>query len=184
MNTCEQCRFWHHLVGLLGECRRHSPRAADANIGVWPTTDADAWCGEFESRHRPAPRVPATAGIAQQRIPQTATDIPLVALAIAGSGPDPGAWLLACDNLGPDQLAAVQALPPSSWIIVQHRDHQSSIPTDGTPKITGSSVVFRIPNPNPGERQVLTPLELAARQPTWGDILIPAAAAPTSPSPG
>ena len=59
--SCDQCRFWQEIPDgeLTGHCRRYAPRpvqfaqtqTADetrgAQDGVWPTTDSDAWCGEF-----------------------------------------------------------------------------------------------------------------------------------------
>lgn len=61
--TCRGCRFWQEtgasqIVGQPagGECHRHPPTgqlvpAGAGQIGaaaVWPPTQANQWCGDFE----------------------------------------------------------------------------------------------------------------------------------------
>jgi hypothetical protein len=51
MRLCEDCQFWEALRKDKGQCRRYPPRfdpypEADAT-GIWPTTRAEDWCGEF-----------------------------------------------------------------------------------------------------------------------------------------
>lgn len=41
---CDRCRFWD------GRCRRRAPVAGHLDTGVWPTTAAAEWCGDFKSR--------------------------------------------------------------------------------------------------------------------------------------
>jgi hypothetical protein len=63
--TCETCRFWKVFpVGELGHCRRHPPllcivlsvdgrHSTDPQV-QWPTTQPNAWCGEYEPKVTPA----------------------------------------------------------------------------------------------------------------------------------
>ncbi len=61
---CQDCKFWCRFKGSKdkGECRKWSPEVlADhfllgVNVGfktVWPRTDCDDWCGQFESKDKP-----------------------------------------------------------------------------------------------------------------------------------
>jgi len=50
--SCATC-MWFYVKGL--ECRRHAPPALTvpldsraAYLSVWPSVDADDWCGEYE----------------------------------------------------------------------------------------------------------------------------------------
>ena len=54
--TCRDCKFWR--LGkdpgvALGECKRHAPKPKIKLAGkpyalVWPVTNHDDFCGEFE----------------------------------------------------------------------------------------------------------------------------------------
>lgn len=51
---CISCRFWddHRSQHSVGDCRKEPPTLAvtiHPTGGVWPTTDAGAWCGGWES---------------------------------------------------------------------------------------------------------------------------------------
>lgn len=58
-DMCWNCAFYQHRIDPAGECHRTSPvtyhgdseSEFDELAGVWPTVDADDWCGE----HRLAP---------------------------------------------------------------------------------------------------------------------------------
>lgn len=62
---CSTCRFWGrdeygralggpHCDGSVSDCRRRAPIAINSNTdrifarGEWPSTSANAWCGEWE----------------------------------------------------------------------------------------------------------------------------------------
>ena len=55
--SCENCRMWQGLYekSKTGTCRRHAPRptfdslVTDSEV-LWPTTERDDYCGEFEGR--------------------------------------------------------------------------------------------------------------------------------------
>lgn len=64
--NCGTCRFWMCWYGYPssgegaaewwnGECRRHAPLKRSDRLeptsGIWPTTNASAWCGDFEPCH-------------------------------------------------------------------------------------------------------------------------------------
>ena len=58
--TCLNCRFWDAWPDAqVGYCRRYAPKplplvlvldddGSDRAEAMWPITDADEWCGEFE----------------------------------------------------------------------------------------------------------------------------------------
>lgn len=57
--TCSACRWWDRDAGFTeGQCRVMGPsfagevdnRTTQPSQGVWPTTFADDWCGEFAPR--------------------------------------------------------------------------------------------------------------------------------------
>jgi hypothetical protein len=54
---CQTCRHWAPLdntreLATFGECHRHAPGPGDPRGGeaVWPQTDKDDWCGEYDRR--------------------------------------------------------------------------------------------------------------------------------------
>jgi hypothetical protein len=60
MQRCETCGFWAQMKAN-GACRRFPPvpdigpggwhgAEADWAYGIWPTTDQDDWCGEYQER--------------------------------------------------------------------------------------------------------------------------------------
>jgi len=47
--TCTSCAWWADLGDLIGQCRRHAPRPRSSSEEVvWPITDSDDYCGEWE----------------------------------------------------------------------------------------------------------------------------------------
>jgi hypothetical protein len=47
--ACANCDFWDKNERVArGVCRRDPPKADSAML--WPATNADDWCGEFEPR--------------------------------------------------------------------------------------------------------------------------------------
>jgi hypothetical protein len=47
--TCTSCAWWADLGDSIGQCRRHAPRPrTSTDEVVWPTTDSDDYCGEWE----------------------------------------------------------------------------------------------------------------------------------------
>lgn len=66
--TCGGCEFFRRAEpnGFYGACHRYAPMRAQrvviparkfecAEMGVWPVTDADDFCGEFSPRPVPDP---------------------------------------------------------------------------------------------------------------------------------
>jgi hypothetical protein len=63
--VCGNCRFWEKIRHGDGLCRRYAPRAqqeavvTNPNTGeierwaVFPMTDRDGWCGEFQQTQVP-----------------------------------------------------------------------------------------------------------------------------------
>lgn len=51
---CETCRWWDRVEGWgsFARCRASPPAMGGSDVGVWPLTDRDSWCG----RHTPAPK--------------------------------------------------------------------------------------------------------------------------------
>lgn len=55
--TCQSCRFWSGKNAPAGECRRMPPVHSSIHHGevmsaaqpVWPATNADDWCGEWQA---------------------------------------------------------------------------------------------------------------------------------------
>lgn len=55
---CDNCRWWSGSPDSAdGECRRRSPHTHTQygpgyapGVAVWPETEWDNWCGDFESR--------------------------------------------------------------------------------------------------------------------------------------
>jgi len=60
---CVACKFWERDPQRpeRGKCRRHAPSfhpdpnmynfsGRDNHEGMWPETDENEWCGEFQSR--------------------------------------------------------------------------------------------------------------------------------------
>jgi len=69
MKLCKNCRYWHDLDypnpgidGVTGQCRRNPPMqtkgstmgadcsAMETDEAVWPITEPDDWCGEFNEK--------------------------------------------------------------------------------------------------------------------------------------
>jgi len=63
MGKCKDCKWWDLLaIGeRSGECRKYAPKYLYCDIdknsepvasedGIWPFTDKNDWCGEFEAR--------------------------------------------------------------------------------------------------------------------------------------
>ena len=58
VKTCKVCRYWQKWAKPGGACHRNSPQVVllyadidDAeHFSVWPGTDDDDWCGEWEAR--------------------------------------------------------------------------------------------------------------------------------------
>lgn len=58
IGDCDKCLYWAPKDEKRGSCRRYAPRPAiDVNPNslntdhvVWPTTEADCWCGEFAGK--------------------------------------------------------------------------------------------------------------------------------------
>ena len=55
---CRTCRFWMEWSAISGSCRRVAPapvvkrsryESQDGDL-VWPRTDAEDWCGEWQER--------------------------------------------------------------------------------------------------------------------------------------
>ncbi len=60
IETCEKCRWWDIVQEKDGHCRRYAikpyipnPEGLCSDEALWPITQHDDWCGEFEP-HRPA----------------------------------------------------------------------------------------------------------------------------------
>jgi len=53
-NRCKTCHLWdEHEHAPYGYCRAKSPiieieEGTSNGIGIWPITDPDDWCGEYE----------------------------------------------------------------------------------------------------------------------------------------
>lgn len=55
---CADCRFFEHVIGVSGDCRRAAPQAhvsltvgrEDGAVAIWPLVDSSDWCGEFEEK--------------------------------------------------------------------------------------------------------------------------------------
>lgn len=54
---CGTCKFWLHIEGNEGVCRRYPPRYTGHDEPYWthnfwafPETEAEDWCGEFRIR--------------------------------------------------------------------------------------------------------------------------------------
>jgi len=57
---CDECKWWESSVGEEGFCRRNAPipmgvfdKSAFAHgeiRGMWPMSNADDWCGEFQAK--------------------------------------------------------------------------------------------------------------------------------------
>lgn len=55
--TCSSCKSWSSATGTTGECRRHAPQlivfevdAATKIESRFPTTGAEAWCGDYQAK--------------------------------------------------------------------------------------------------------------------------------------
>lgn len=54
--ACESCRFWA-AGDMNGECRRRAPEITDEDgNGIWPVTEPDEWCGEYDECRPESPR--------------------------------------------------------------------------------------------------------------------------------
>lgn len=50
-NACSVCKFWKELYTEkepVGECRKTTPSRSETGKGVWPKTNDNDWCGEYE----------------------------------------------------------------------------------------------------------------------------------------
>lgn len=45
---CKNCRFFKSSGSSNGLCRRNAPQRNEHGIGVWPSTWAYYWCGQFK----------------------------------------------------------------------------------------------------------------------------------------
>lgn len=58
IGDCDHCLYWAPKHDNFGACRRYAPRSAidvnpsgrNVDVVVWPTTEADCWCGEFAQK--------------------------------------------------------------------------------------------------------------------------------------
>ena len=54
---CDICAYWQREQeeSATGLCRRHSPSvvgtAESVGVGLWPITNSDDWCGEYERKN-------------------------------------------------------------------------------------------------------------------------------------
>lgn len=52
---CSQCAWWNEYLDepKVGECQRFPPQLVTADQSLWPVTEADDWCGEWEAEEPP-----------------------------------------------------------------------------------------------------------------------------------
>lgn len=59
--SCDACRYWwqekvRRTAAGWGQCRRMPPSLPSDRedklklVGIWPETEADDWCGEWQAR--------------------------------------------------------------------------------------------------------------------------------------
>lgn len=54
--ACGTCGYWQGTVRvsagdppIIGECRRRAPLAPGPEQALWPSTQSEEWCGEYEA---------------------------------------------------------------------------------------------------------------------------------------
>ncbi len=59
--TCSSCKFWKATSYIDGECRKSAPVHVALGLhgdapGLWPNTNHDDWCGDFEKEGKNEPK--------------------------------------------------------------------------------------------------------------------------------